>query len=268
MSAAYINVVRKVIYGTSALVSKVIPIPVNGFIFCYHSIGSDNWDFSVPEVIFHKHIDYLMSHFDPFSLDDLKDYINGVKTTNRPFFMITFDDGYQNILSVKNYLIDKGIKPVSFVLSHPENADRAQMLNNLPLLTIEQVKELKQAGWDIGCHSQTHTDFWKVTSENVDREVLGSKIKLEQELGFPVEYFAYPKGRYSVQIKEAIEKAGYKMAFSMDNLIFTRDSEILAIPRIGVMRTHSFSEFKSLPLGLSTKVRALLYKKTEMLNEN
>ena len=44
--------------------------------------------------------------------------------------------------------------------------------------------------------------------------MVGSKRILEQKLGHPVPFLAYPNGKYDSRVAHAAQKAGYQMAFT------------------------------------------------------
>ena len=67
-------------------------------------------------------------------------------------------------------------------------------------LSTLDLKGLKKSGWTVGCHSSSHTDFSKLDSKQIKWEVVNSMKILENELGFKINYFSYPKGRYSKEI--------------------------------------------------------------------
>ena len=255
------NCLRKLIYLLTYLIHKFLPTTKpEGFILCYHSISNGNWEFSVTPENFKKQIEFLFKNYQPFSVNDLKKYLEGNLQTSKPFFLITFDDGYKDVYGIKEYIKSKGLHPLMFLISDTNNSDRKELDTSYPLLSVDEIKVLKNEGWDFGSHSATHSDFNTLPSENFEKEVINSKIELEKQLGFEIKYFSYPKGRYNDSIIDYVKKAGYELAFSMDNRILDKNCSKFTIPRVGVMNTHSFIEFMSLPLFLSTKAREIFFR--------
>jgi peptidoglycan/xylan/chitin deacetylase (PgdA/CDA1 family) len=173
-------------------------------------------------------------------------HVSGKKPITEPAFLISFDDGYRDLLITKEYFKMNNIKPVIFLLADGEHANRAELDTKRPFLTKENIFELKNAGWNIGSHTLTHPDMLALKGTEIDKEVLASRTALEQQIGLPVPYFAYPKGEYSPEVLGAIRKAGYTLAFSMNEGLVAKGSNPLTVPRIGVDRTHTFGEFKAL----------------------
>ncbi|HEX9503739.1 MAG TPA: polysaccharide deacetylase family protein [Patescibacteria group bacterium] len=245
--------IRRTVYSVLGLISKQAPIVV----YCYHSISSDNWRFSVSEEILKQQVDFLMSGAKPISMEDLADYLDGQNKIHEPSFILAFDDGYQDLLSVKDYLPFLGIKPTVFVLANPERIDRTQISTNKSFLTNEEILSLHKAGWDIGCHGATHADLTKLSHNQLEAEIIKAKQLLETILNIPIKYFAYPKGKYTPKIIEIVKKAGFKLAFSMDYRIITPQSDQFSIPRVGVDHSHTFREFKGISSPATIRMKKL-----------
>lgn len=252
--------IRRAIYYLLFIIDKfVLCRKPSVVIFCYHSISND-WYHSVSLKNFKKQINYLVSKYDSICLDELHQIIIGSKKTEKPAFLITFDDGYRDILAVRSYLAEKNIKPALFILSERENINRGELETDKVLFSVSEILELKKAGWEIGCHGATHSDFEKLGKEELKREIIGAKIQLEKELGFGIRYFTYPKGKYSKEILELTKLGNYKMAFSMDDSLVSSMTNIYAIPRVGINQSHSFLEFKALFLPSAIYFRGLVKK--------
>jgi peptidoglycan/xylan/chitin deacetylase (PgdA/CDA1 family) len=83
------------------------------------------------------------------------------------------------------------------------------------LLTWEMIREMHGAGVTIGSHSRSHAFLTNESMAKVVDEVKGSKDALEARVQAPVDYFAYPNGDYSADIKNVVMKSGYRYAFSI-----------------------------------------------------
>lgn len=214
-------------------------------ILCYHSISND-WRFGVSLEAFTKQIEYLSQQYDFVSLSELQDVLAGKKQLRGQSAVITFDDGYSDILQIMPLLKKYSIRPTVFLLGDPAAADRVEMDTAKALLTVPQIQSLKKAKWELGSHSMTHPDFESLKGKNIQKEIIESKAKLAGELGSEIKYFAYPKGRYSSVIMKAVEQAGYVLGMSMDDALISPAINRLIVPRIGVDATHSFAEFKAI----------------------
>ncbi len=218
----------------------------NLIVLCYHSVGKDNWFYNVGKTEFENQIKSIMMHYAPIKLSELFAYLSDKKKLDKPSFVLTFDDGYRDVLSVKNFLKSKKITPAIFALSNTKGAKRDLLETNRDFLTNKELIELKNAGWEIGCHSATHATLSNLKKSELEKEIIMSKINLEKDLSLKINFFAYPKGQYSDRVLKMVKKSGYKLALSMDDRLITKQSNKFKIPRIGVNKTHSLLEFQSL----------------------
>jgi Polysaccharide deacetylase len=63
------------------------------------------------------------------------------------------------------------------------------------MMNWEQVREMRQAGISIGCHTLTHPVLSRLDPDNLQRQVADSKRLIENRLDAGVEDFAFPFGK-------------------------------------------------------------------------
>ena len=84
-------------------------------------------------------------------------------------------------------------------------------------LNWNEAREMQAGGMAFGSHTHTHEILSKLTPERQLEELRQSREILEGELGGKVDTLAYPVGMphtFSASTVEALEKAGYRAAFS------------------------------------------------------
>ncbi len=256
---------RKALYASMFLLDKVLILTNKNkiVILCYHSISKDRWRFAVPFDVLKAQIEYLRKHYDFISLDDVYKYINRQKKIERKSVVITFDDGYKDVYETKDYFKKLGIRPILFVLADSQKPNRKELDNMKPLLSKKEVLTLQKSGWEIGSHSATHANLLHISQKDIDYEIVQSKKKLEKELNCKINYFAYPKGYFSLPAQRAVKKAGFKMGLSLVDELITLSTNPLLVPRVGVDGTHSFIEFKAAFLTSGIYMRKILRKVTQ-----
>ncbi|MFN2399343.1 MAG: polysaccharide deacetylase family protein [Gemmatimonadaceae bacterium] len=122
--------------------------------------------------------------------------------------VITFDDGYRDNREVAaEYLRERGMPACFFVATGFIGTDETVWWDALrrirsEWMTWDDVRALRDAGFEIGAHTVTHPDLGVIAGEDARREIFGSKTRVEAELGAPVRHFAYPFGEAD-QITEA-----------------------------------------------------------------
>lgn len=215
------------------------------FVLSYHSVRQDAWRFSVDPDVIKKQIDYLNSRYTIITLNDLALFIQGKKSILLPAVVLTFDDGYKDILAIKKYLIERHITPALFILSDTIHANWNELGSKRPFLNKHELHSLAKLGWEIGAHSATHANLLMVKGKALKKEIIESKKVLEKTLQIPIKYFAYPRGKYSLPVVRVVKKAQYDLALTMDDGFITQRTNTFLVPRIGIDRTHTFSEFKA-----------------------
>ena len=87
-------------------------------------------------------------------------------------------------------------------------------------LTKDQIITMHQNGMTIGAHTVHHPILALETYETAQQEIADSKHFLEQIIESPIEFFAYPNGKYQQDFNDdhvsIVEKLGFKAAFSTD----------------------------------------------------
>ncbi|MFV8324712.1 polysaccharide deacetylase family protein [Flavobacterium sp. ZS1P14] len=120
--------------------------------------------------------------------------------------MITFDDTRGEQYSIGAAEMKKyGFKGVFFVMT--VSIDRPNYL------TKEQIKSLSDSGNTVAAHTWDHHMVTKYAGEDWNTQLIKPKKKLEDIIGKPVTYFAYPFGLWNKEAIPEIKKNGYQMAF-------------------------------------------------------
>lgn len=129
-------------------------------------------------------------------------------------FALTFDDGYECFLREAYPVLQKfGWPATLFVVTgfvgQTSEWDLRWGWPRPRHLTWEQIEELHESGIEIGSHGVTHCDLTRLSSKKLLFELQTSKKMLEDRLRTKIKSFAYPFGRYDVNVIEAVRAAGY-----------------------------------------------------------
>ena len=187
-------------------------------IILYHNIdGKGSYSISLKKI--KNQFELLKKHsIKVISLQTLESHINLHNPFNQKVVSITFDDGYRSMYTKLMPLADSLNFPFTLFV-YTDNIYYKSKNN----LTWEMVKELQNHNIDIQCHSQSHPDLVKLYNKRtmqskyeLYREIYLSKKILELYLQKPIYYFAFPYGRYTVELTELCRDAGYKRVFSTD----------------------------------------------------
>ena len=222
---------------------------------CYHSVGTEKGYLSVP---LERCITEIQKIRDIATIVPLSDLKTNRSRYAKSTISITFDDGYKNFLTIAPFFKRNKIPVTLFVLSNPEQADRARMGNILPLLTAKDIRLLAQQGIDIGSHSQTHRDLTAISREDLRTELIESKKSLERITGKPVRHFAYPNGSYNKYVMDEARNVGYDSAWTVESGHVTKAANPFALPRIVITKNHDISEFPAVYSASVHSIRAVI----------
>jgi len=192
-----------------------------------------------------KQIAYLKKNYHIIDLATVEKIVSGKRFVNKPSIVLTFDDGYKDIMQLRYFLKKQNIKPALFLIADTQNVNTAEIGKEHTYLNKNDIKSLIADGWEVGCHSNTHANLSGLSEKELYKEIVVSKKTLEESFGIKINYFAYPRGKYSKTVLKYVKKAKYKLGLTMDDNLIDKNINPLVIPRIGIDRTHTFSEFKS-----------------------
>jgi peptidoglycan/xylan/chitin deacetylase (PgdA/CDA1 family) len=78
-----------------------------------------------------------------------------------------------------------------------------------------QIKELVAAGWEIGSHSRSHRDLRELDPAVQREEIVVAREVLQEQIGVPVNSFAYPFGSINNAAVDYVKFAGYTSAMGL-----------------------------------------------------
>lgn len=207
-------------------------------VIMYHDILPEKevyFDTTVSE--FEQHLQSIKENgLTPITMEQLLTHLRtGLPLPEKPI-MLTFDDGYRGHYDYVFPLLKQyGYPAVFAIYTLKVGRDHGR-----PGLTWEQLREMAADPLvTIAAHSVTHADLRSLSGEELQREVVESKETLEQELGIPINYFAYPEGYYNDEVLKEVKQAGYLGALSMDKVegsFAGASPDLLTITRFGYQR--------------------------------
>jgi len=103
------------------------------------------------------------------------------------------------------------------------------------MMSRNELQELYRAGVTIGAHTHTHPILSGLSKGESRWEIATSKALLESWLQAPVEYFAYPNGRfdrdYGLLQQQQVKSLGFKAALSTNPGVANEQSNVWQLPR-------------------------------------
>jgi len=103
------------------------------------------------------------------------------------------------------------------------------------MMRSEQVRQLHQAGMEIGGHTVRHPILQVLGDEEAEQEISAGRQRLQDLIQAPVDVFAYPNGKpgqdYGRREVEIVKRLGFKAAVSTSKGVVTPESDRFQLPR-------------------------------------
>jgi peptidoglycan/xylan/chitin deacetylase (PgdA/CDA1 family) len=136
-------------------------------------------------------------------------------------FILTFDDGYANVFAnALEVLARRKVAAIQFLVAGRLGAcndwDVAKGEVREPLMDDVQVREWLAAGQQIGSHSLTHPNLKRLSLKAAREEIAASKKLLEDRFGSQIRHFSYPSGKFTPEVQELVQEAGYETACGIE----------------------------------------------------
>lgn len=207
-------------------------------ILLYHHVDANpkGSRYFVEPAMFDQQMQWLYDHgYKTITITQLIDVIkNGGQLPERPV-VITFDDGDASIYNNAFPIMQKyGFVGVFYLIT--------SYFGGTGIVTVDQVREMLNAGWEIGSHSVSHPDL-SSHHELINTEMNDSRSKLESLFGVPVNTFAYPSGRVDEVVTNRAYKYGYLGAMGLGTSYTHTTGSLFYLSREEVRFEYDMNQF-------------------------
>lgn len=224
----------------SANASKPIQRDFSIPVLNYHSIDvNPNNNAVLDPAKLEQQLIYLKEEgYTPLTLQQFLDIWDGKTEAPPKPVLLTFDDGYaDNHTNAMPLLTKYGFPATLFATMGMTGQDGY-------FADWEQLRELRDNGWDIQPHGMTHPYFNKLKPDQQRFELTESIRLIQEELGIETIAFCYPYGVYNADTLRILEELGVRLAFTIDQGRAEPDQSPLKIKRIFVGGKESMDTFK------------------------
>lgn len=188
----------------------------SGFrILTYHGVRPDPGDsYTVGVKHFRMHMEYLS---DRYPVTDLLTLVNGLAGDRRldpHSVVVTFDDGYEECATHVAEILDLYCVPATFFIATGA-VDTRVPVRGRSFVSWDNLRNMVAAGFSIGSHTVSHRSLGRLPAAEVEKELILSRTRIEEELGAPPAALSYPYGTLrdvSPQVAALAHKAGYTCA--------------------------------------------------------
>lgn len=152
--------------------------------------------------------------------------------------VLTFDDGYADAATVATPLLVKYGARATFYVS-------AGFVGDGRHVTWAQLRAMRAAGMEIGCHGTRHLDLAQLPRALAAREIGGCVARLTRYLARPTTY-AYAGGRWNAVTLELMKADGFTAALTERPGVVTSLAQPFTLPRRRIARETGAAAFAAL----------------------
>ena len=156
--------------------------------------------------------------------------------------VITFDDGCASDLAIAAPILREMNFNATFYIT-------VGFLGRPGYLVPSQVRDLSDAGFEVGCHSMTHPYLSDLNEAQLHTEIAEAKGCLENIIGRAVHQFSCPGGRWSLKVAEHARQAGYRSVATSRIGANHPQADAFRLARVAVMRDIPLHDFQHLSRG-------------------
>jgi peptidoglycan/xylan/chitin deacetylase (PgdA/CDA1 family) len=197
-------------------------------ILMYHQVAEipknlDPLGLAVPPVQFERQMSYLARNgYRCLTLSEaIRHFRNGKRTLGRSF-VLTFDDGFQDILLRAYPILERfGFTATVFLVAgcmgSPSNWWGQEGTRSGQLLSLAEARELARRGYILGSHTIGHPFLNLLDDQLAFEEIRNSRVFLQERLELQVDFFSYPYSVSDARLERMVQSAGYLAACAGDS---------------------------------------------------
>jgi peptidoglycan/xylan/chitin deacetylase (PgdA/CDA1 family) len=192
--------------------------------------------------VFERQLEWLRAHgWHTITQRQLFDALeHGGPLPSKPI-VLTFDDGYRDVFGKAMPILTRlHMRATAYVITGRISGPDPSFL------TWGMVKGLERRGFDIGSHTVHHLELPGLSDAAAMQELTDSRHALEQHLGQPVQWFAYPAGAEDPRTVALVRAAGYVLAVTTHPGATQRAQAPLELHRFEVLDSTGVSGLASL----------------------
>jgi peptidoglycan/xylan/chitin deacetylase (PgdA/CDA1 family) len=195
-------------------------------VLIYHQVATDGTPAGETVIAldrFREQMDHLAAQgYKTLSIDELRDYLRGRRRIPPKSVVLSFDDGWKNVLNAVPVLEAHGFKASFWIItrkgigwSYMEWPD-VQALDAHPLFEVGS--HTASHPWDPADNLVTWVDGRNAGKGAADAiyELQGARADLEGKLGRPIDVLAWPCGWHNDSLLRIAGRAGYRATFTVD----------------------------------------------------
>jgi peptidoglycan/xylan/chitin deacetylase (PgdA/CDA1 family) len=231
---------------TALTYAEIVIKPGRSAILTYHSIDDSGSVISMPPATFRRHVRFLAEAGIPV--------VPLAQALTQPGSVaITFDDGFANLIDHAIPVLAEHNFPATIFLVTKYCGGQ----NNWPGQSYDKASILQLMTWDqaaalppaitLGAHTVNHPDLTRLTPDECERELRDCRNQIEQRIGRPARWLAYPYGSSTTQVQQ-IASRYFDLAVGTTLRFLPANPNPMDLPRIDTFYLRDSFPPNSLPI--------------------
>lgn len=224
-------------------------------VLCFHRVSPDVPEdaITISPARFRDICATLRAHYDVIAAAEcVRRLREGVPMTGREA-VVTFDDGYADNFEYAAPILREAGLPGTFFLTAGYVGTNQRfpwdVEKNIagPLMTWAQASQMKEMGFEIGCHTWSHPDLGVTPVVEAGRELHRARALIEDRIGSAVTHFAYPFGgraNITPEWVEAVKAEGFSSLFCAYGGLATSRDHAFWIPRLNASHQRTIADLR------------------------
>ena len=222
-------------------------------ILMYHMVCKPQTEqearYACPPLRFAQHMNLLAQRpYNVVSMNHIHDFWSENTTLPENSVIITFDDGFRDNYEQGLPILQKHNFPATVFLTTGMLAGSNKWMSgeypNRSMLNWNQIIEMQKYGVLFGGHTVNHVRLPQLSDEEANMEIKNCKSIIEDKLGTPCPFFAYPYGLFDERHVKAVEQAGYEVACSTRSGFNNPDTDPFRLRRLEIYGTDTVDSLK------------------------
>jgi len=157
-------------------------------------------------------------------IEDFDAWRRGEKTLPENSFVLTFDDGFTGVHDFAAPVLRKLEWPATLFLVAGKlgglsdwDVTTGEPMPPHLLLNAEQLRSLSTQGFSLHSHSLLHHDLTTLEVSTLEQDLRNSRALIAEIADHAPLYLAYPYGHHNQAVRNAAQRVGFTLAFSVES---------------------------------------------------
>ena len=226
-------------------------------ILMYHGIDKQAFFNCVAAGHFKEQLSWLQERYSVVPLSVLVDALQFPGPSNRAenLAAITFDDGYVNFAEwaapiLQEYKMHATVfLPTGKAGSYNDWDEGMSGFHKMEIMTYAMLRQLPEQTVEVGSHGIAHLPLDQLSCSEIQKEIVQSRVDIEQSIGRPVRFFSFPYGVYPFKFRRGLRDrknellGGYRAACTTWWGRYNTRKDVHMLRRVGIWDIDTFDDF-------------------------